>query len=91
MTDLLAEIRTTEDWETVWLPGHVQDRNERRRMVEEIFAGQLDLDFMDAVRWADTAQYRWMCQDPERESGWSVECDPSHPEATPMTRLDAPP
>ena len=88
---LLDDARMTEDYGVVWLPGHVTDRDERRRMVarfaNEIGDDPVEHEFMEQVRIARSAVFVWMRPWEHRASGWSVECRASESGALPYMRL----
>ena len=58
------EFICTEDWDVGWVPGHITDRDERRRVVEhllgEMGGGVDEWTFLERVQIAREATLVWM-------------------------------
>lgn len=88
-----TQVIGSEDGDTLWLRGHITDRDERRRHIETS-EWATDLNFMGAVKAARTHQYVWMKKHDEPHSYWQNEYWSEVPEDTPgaepWTRIELP-
>ena len=81
----MAEVIGDECGEVVWIPGHIRDRDQRRRILlgSEWCA---DMTFMGAVKAARAYRFVWMQPIQDR----FMECAEGAPDATAWTRIELP-
>ena len=79
------EVIGTEDGDIVWITGHVHDRDERRRILQDSEWVE-GLTFLGAVKASRSAKFSWMVLRGERY----YECEKTEPDAEPWTRIEVP-
>ena len=86
----------TEDCDTIWLRGHIYDRDTRRRALESVVNGELgwSVPFMELVLAARDHRFVWMRLEPAPEGSewhggdWYKEYDHDGDGMMPYTRIN---